>query len=294
MKSAAAKAKKGSEKDDHADRHDHEHINNHMGGGGHHEEGEEGEPWLLSYADMVTLLMCFFILFFSVDKNKGAIDNPEKLVEKLQMLIGLELASLTPEQTPMDVSAVDVSQTTSKIEQDKKELEVQLKKVAADLRIVFSIGNPEPGVIELVFLNANFFESGSAGLTDVGARMIAAVVPRLKGLGEESTIEVNGHTDATPISNRMFLSNWELSSARAATVVRKLEAEGISSSQLRASGYASTKPLVPEFDARGVAIPSNRALNRRVVIQVRTSLAGRNRARPATPGSETPPERSGG
>jgi chemotaxis protein MotB len=254
-----------------AESHDYEHLPNHMGhgGGGHHEE-EEGEgPWLMSFADMVTLLMCFFILFFSVDKGKGSIDNPEKLLEKLQTLIGLELASLSPAPKPEEMSPSE----SSRVSGEAVEVEKELKRIASDLRIVFSIGHPEPGVLELVFLNANFFSSGSAELTPVAMRMIDAVVPKLRGLAPESTIEVNGHTDSSPISNRIFLSNWELSAARASAVVRRLESAGIDPRRLRASGFAATRPVVPEYDARGIAIPSNRALNRRIVIQVKTNLA---------------------
>ena len=112
-----------------------------------------------------------------------------------------------------------------------------------------------------------FFGSGSAALSDAGATILTKLLgtllaPRFAGY----RITVEGHTDDAPISSTLFPSNWELSSARAASVVRFLVEHGIPARRLRAAGYADTRPLAPNRDAAGRPIPENQAKNRRVAV----------------------------
>ena len=81
-------------------------------------------------------------------------------------------------------------------------------------------------------------------------------------------ISVEGHTDDSPISTAQFQSNWELSTARAASVVRFFLEEGIPPRKLTAAGYAGTFPVAPNRTADGTVIPENQAKNRRVVIRL--------------------------
>jgi chemotaxis protein MotB len=96
----------------------------------------------------------------------------------------------------------------------------------------------------------------------------------IQGLGESDYIvEVEGHTDNVPISTAKFPSNWELSSLRAVNVAKLFEAVGVKKSQLSAIAYSDTRPKQPNFDSDGVPIPENQAMNRRVVVHVK-SLSG--------------------
>jgi flagellar motor protein MotB len=144
-----------------------------------------------------------------------------------------------------------------------------MTKISRDLDLVFTVGSPQPGEIELTFLNTRFFASGDASLTREGQAMLKAVAMKLRAMGQQSQIEVEGHTDADPIKNSQFPSNWELSGARAATVVRFLQTDGLRPERLRASGLAHYKPIAPEKDKNGVSIPQNKALNRRIVVRVK-------------------------
>jgi chemotaxis protein MotB len=243
-------------------------INNHHGGGGghHEEEGEEGEgPWLMSFADMVTLLMCFFILFFQTSKGNVHLDDPEKLMAKLeaiQKILGSQPDDIKAEQK---IAIHTPSGATGQVEQVKKEL----TEISNDLDLVFTIGVPQPGEVELTFLNTRFFRPGSAELTVEADTMLKAVAAKLKALPGVSHFDVEGHTDADPIKDSPFPSNWELSGARASTVVRLLAANGLEPKKLKASGLAEYQPIVPEKDRNGQPIWSNKALNRRIVIRVR-------------------------
>ena len=80
------------------------------------------------------------------------------------------------------------------------------------------------------------------------------------------SVLVEGHTDDQPIASRIFPSNWELSAARAARVVRFFIDSGVSPDRLKAAGLADTQPEAPNTTSEGVPIPENRARNRRVAI----------------------------
>lgn len=117
--------------------------------------------------------------------------------------------------------------------------------------------------------SAAFFARGTASLSDAGQSILENLVDGLQSPAFTAyRITVEGHTDDEPISSAQFPSNWELSAARAAAVVRFFVQHGIAADRLRAAGYADTHPLVPNRDAAGDPIPENQARNRRVVIEL--------------------------
>ena len=251
-----------------SDTHDHptdyEKLDNHAGGGSH-PHAEEGEgPWLMSFADMVTLLMCFFILFFSVEKGNIEVTDPEKLralLAKLTKLLeDVKVEDDTP--PPLDLNVQPNPQVTS------SSLIESLEKIAKALDIVMNVGQTKPGKIELTFLNLNFFKPGRADLTNPAQKLIEITAEKLRNLPPQSTIEVHGHTDSDPIRSRIYPSNWELSSARAAAVVKLLTARGINPARIRSVGYAHYQPVAEEKTKNGWPNPSNMALNRRIVVVV--------------------------
>jgi chemotaxis protein MotB len=104
-----------------------------------------------------------------------------------------------------------------------------------------------------------FFDSGKAALKDSGKEVLKKVGDALKGY-EDKIIRVVGHTDNVPIATAQFPSNWELSAARATTVVRFLQANGVPPERLTASGRGEFSPVAPNDDAEG------RRKNRRIEI----------------------------
>lgn len=218
----------------------------------HHEEGEEGEgPWLMSFADMVTLLMCFFILFFQTEKvTKGG--ESQKALSRLKILVGAEVENQkTPKSEQQQQSEEDPGPTN-------------------DLDVVFAVGASDPNTVEIVLLTQNMFRPGVAVMTDDGVASLKAVARQLELMPKKALIEVEGHTDNDPVKKSGFTDNWGLSTARAAAVVRELAKAGVDAERMRASGMAHFHPLVPETDERGFPILSNKSLNRRIVIKVRT------------------------
>lgn len=243
----------------------------HGHGGGHppHEEGEG--PWLMSFADMVTLLMCFFILFFSVDKGNYEVDDPKKLkeiLEKLQTMV--ESTDNTDKAGEKSRSSVRTPISTNTNPEVMKQALDQMSKA---MDIVFTMAQPEPGRLEITFLNSNFFYPGRAEPTVGGTRMVQLAAQKLLGLSPEVQIEVHGHTDADPVKSTQFPSNWELSAARSAAVIKILASAGIGPERMRAVGFAHYKPVAPEKTREGFSNIANKALNRRIVIVANIPVA---------------------
>ena len=242
----------------------------------HPHEEEEGEPWLLSFADLVTLLMCFFILFFSVDKSKGAINDPQRLKEKLEAAIGMDAEVLVPPSaaTPDASSPSDSTSTSNMLggtlngEQEAENFAKQMKGFAEKLKVVFGLSTTSSGTLELTFLSLNFFEPGSAVMTASGSKMLERTVPKLLSLDPQTLIEVEGHTDSDPIKSPRFASNVELSLIRAATVARFLENHGVPPRQIKVSGFGPNRPILPEKNELGITNISAKRLNRRVIIRL--------------------------
>ncbi len=99
--------------------------------------------------------------------------------------------------------------------------------------------------------------------------MLQMMARQILPLGKEDIlIQVEGHTDDTPVSNAQYPSNWELGGGRAANVVRYFIAQGFPAAKLRAVSLGETQPKAPNRDANGNPIPANQDLNRRVVIKM--------------------------
>jgi chemotaxis protein MotB len=277
--SEQAHAEGGHGKKAHYDKLDNHHGGGH--GGAHAEEGEG--PWLMSFADMVTLLMCFFILFFTTEAGNIKLDNPDELLKKLEQLekiLAQEEAAATKDPTKL--------RTPSGAYGSLDAFKQDLKRISKDLDLVFSVGTPQPGEVELTFLNTHFFKSGEAELTPMATKMLEVVSQKLLAMDKDALINVEGHTDADPIKSRQYPSNWELSGARAATVVRLLQKYGLSPSRMEASGLAHYRPIAPEKDDKGKPIHANKALNRRIVIRVKTPALDEKQAA-APPAGRTKP-----
>jgi len=207
----------------------------------HRRRGEDHgiDDWLMTYADMITLLLCFFAVFLSV--------SVQKRMTEAQLMKPIIITSGAPDDieanTPLQPQPHIVVPTSTEI------------------------GNH---ITAMQMSSSTFFDSGSATLTEAGKKVLANEVSILKSPKyHEYEITVEGHTDDTPIgSDSEFRSNWELSSARASAVVQFFIEQGIEPFKLRAAGYADTFPRVPNRDAHGNPIPENQAKNRRVVIKL--------------------------
>ncbi len=216
------------------------------------EEHEEDQEWLLTYSDMITLLLAFFAMLIAVsyvDLN---------LWEQMKQGLRSEISKQENVRTPL-----------AEVKQDLDSLLVQEKQQG-----LVDITLDRDG-IKLFFNSSSFYGSGDAELLPTGEAIIDKVTQAMNELDfYKFNVDVEGHTDNVPISTPIFPSNWELSVARASGVVKYFIEEGIEGERLKASGYAETKPVVPHQDEQGRDIVENRPLNRRIVVRIYYQLSG--------------------
>jgi chemotaxis protein MotB len=225
----------GGDHDDHEESHA-RHPEKH-GDGGH------GEPWLVSYADMMTLLFGFFVLMYV-------------------------FASSTPEQKEkikQQVAEFAGAQYTTQFKEVADNLKLKVKEIDVEGQV--DILDTMEGV-KIVSKGTLFFDSGSFILNPKAQELMQEIAKALLARSKDFRIIVEGHTDDSPIALPTIPSNWELSSLRAGTVVRIFESMGLERTNLRALGIADTEPLLPNRDAQNNPIPANQAENRRIVIHV--------------------------
>ena len=210
-----------------------------------HQQEENVDSWLMSYADMITLLLCFFIVFVSVSEPKK--DQISALTEGMEHRFGL-IGMTTPYQGLMH-SLETVTQTHSMLRDVGVEMTSSGVKMELASGTFFKLGTAE------------FLPDKLPVLKD-----IAATIKSMDYLNYQITVE--GHTSDIQTTSTLYPSNWELSAARAARVVRYLIDQGIPAARLRAIGYGGSMPEVSNLDEKGQAIPENRTRNERMVIRI--------------------------
>jgi chemotaxis protein MotB len=278
--------------------------------GGHeeeHEEHENHERWLVSYADMMTLLMVLFIVMFAISSiNQGKFDQlkqglhngfgtPDTMMAGGNNLLesGDGVAPDAPqipavasggaggvtvnsqkgaatEQVAGLVKATEQAQVRQEVENLKKAeeaLKKALKKAGIPNGATFRFD--ERGLVVTIATDKVLFESGSATLRRQGRLILDTIEPTLAKL--PNRISVDGHTNSLPIATDRYPSNWELSTDRAAGVLRYLARPGgIGVDRMSAAGYADTRPLLPASDPR--ALVKNRRVEIVVLAAVDDSL----------------------
>ncbi len=221
-----------------------------------------GTPrWLVTFADMVTLLLCIFVLLVSF-ANTDAIKFKEVL-RSMKDAFGVQEEVLEPGQEGGREFPMKMESTASKSAAEKQRLANLLKTMVKEEGVeknalILPVRN---GVrLEITELEGHaMFERGGTDLTLESQRLLRKMIPTMKETIYKITVE--GHSDNIPLRSSKFPSNWELSSARAGRVVRFFIQEGeLDSRRFTAVGYSDTKPLVEN------TTPGNRDKNRRVSI----------------------------
>jgi len=199
--------------------------------------------WLLSYADMMTILFGFFVLLMSFSKLD--VEQFEKARQETTEYFGGEY------KIPYD--------------KFKKELIAEVKSQKLDDQVRMLVD--EKG-IAITFRGALFFDLGSAELKPEAQKLLEKIVPVIKNQNSRFTIMIEGHTDDNPISDSRFPSNWELSAYRASNVLHYFEKSGFNKENLRAIGFGDIQPIVPNRGLNGEPLKENQSQNRRVVIRL--------------------------
>ncbi len=210
-----------------------------------HKDDEDENSWLITYADAVTLLLCFFIVLLSVSEPK--LDRFEEVAEAMTSGFVDDVIELPFKSLYDDFQLI--------IEDHAIELDVAAEYTDQGVRLDIS--------------STALFASGSATLKQKALPILSEMVVAIKDMNlKEYRVEIEGHTDDVPIKGGVFASNWELSATRAAGVTRAMIAEGIDKNRMQMAAFADVKPKVDNLDAQGQPIADNRALNRRIGIHI--------------------------
>jgi chemotaxis protein MotB len=272
------------------------------------EEHENHERWLVSYADMLTLLFALFVVLFAMSQvdltkftafsqglqegfgapvtilNDGAaVDAPTDTDSPLKPVqVAQEAAIDGTEQTDAEKAAAEAA-AAQEAQQTAAEASAaydQLAQAEAALQAALAAAGQsgaaqfvidERGLVVHVVSDPILFAPESATLQRAGAVVLDAMAPTLAALPNEMRVE--GHANSLPVTRGgPWPSNWELSAVRATTVLRHLaERDGVDENRLSAAGYGSTRPLVPDSD------PDYVTVNRRVdVVVLSTASAEAN------------------
>ena len=265
--------------------------------GGHaEEEHENDERWLLTYADMITLLMALFMVLFSISSvniskyvvlqhslqdafsgrilpggralmDSGGSTTSTQIEQNVPTVKQDEAASSSADATKQAKAA---AQQAAKAEQEdfkqlKARVDAYVHKHGLDSKVSTVI--TRDGLVIRLLTDKLLFASGSATVQPAGRGLLAKVGTLLRAENEHE-IRVRGYTDPVPIHTAAFPSNWELSAGRAASVVRAFTQVGVAAERLEAVGRASLDPLTTNATADG------RARNRRVEVLLPREATG--------------------
>jgi len=184
--------------------------------------GHPAPPWMVNYADLMTELVCFFVILYALSAALNK--DMQKAQQEIQQMI-------------------KDGKMAGQVQMDKEGMRITLEEQS----------------------QMAFFESGSADLTDQMKVQLDKLAPVLSKLSEKHDVIVEGHTDNIPIATKQYASNWELSSARATSVVKFFLAERFNPKRLAAVGYGEYHPIVPNDTE------VDRKKNRRVVFFIKNT-----------------------
>ncbi len=275
--------------------------------GGHEEEHENHERWLVTYADMVTLLMVLFIVMFAmsqVDEKKfnalkvglaagfgqstSLLDGSSQILEQPGTAIAAPIApsevsaDLPPKEQAAVATAVaryDTLRQQRKVASAELEVDrlVSIRKkllaalAAKGLKDDVRTHIDERGLTVSLVSRHVVFEANVAELTPRGRMVVDALAPVLKSLTEP--LAIDGHTNQVKVKPKYFPTDWELSAARAVRVLRYLnEVGGVANARMTASAFGHTRPAVDP------AKPGSQEINKRVDIVVESALPADTRA----------------
>lgn len=248
------------------------------------QEDERHDRWLVSYADFITLLFAFFVVMYSISFiNEGkyrVLSDSISLAfdpRKENLDIRINQPDRLPDPVPLAIrrSLSGYSQKTPARDEDTKELHSIASQVKQDLTDLIDqdlvIIKQKDLWLEVEIKSSILFSSGSA----TPATSADPVLRKIAGILEayDNQVQVEGFTDNVPITNNVYPSNWELSAARAASVVHLFTQSGVEPARLSAVGYGEFKPIASNATEQG------RAQNRRVNIIILSDSIARGTGR---------------
>ncbi|GMA41049.1 OmpA/MotB family protein [Mobilicoccus caccae] len=256
-----------------------------------HEEHANHERWMLSYADILTLLLALFIVMFAiskVDQKKfeefargtaegfgnvavtgmtGNFEGGDGIMKDQKPAQSEDVPSTVPDDKNSALAQQAIQKEKARqaaaaaekknLEEIKAKIALELKKQGLSDAVQMSVD--ARGLVVNIVTDKVLFDTGQADLKPAGTKVLDAIAPALTPLPNHVSVE--GHTDNVPISGT-YRSNWFLSTARASMVTERLIQDGITPGRIAPAGFADTRPL----ESNGT--DDGRARNRRVAVVV--------------------------
>ncbi len=238
------------------------------------ESHENQERWLVSYSDFITLLFAFFVVMYAV----SSVNEGKYRVLSSSLVNAFKSNNPSAQNTPVSsefsplknqhVNSGDPIKLMDNFSEVKAKKQERMKGMAKNILHALEplVKDGQVRVTQsslgiTVEINASvLFSPGQAKLAESSSLTLQAVANVIKG--HEHEIRVEGHTDNIPIKNENFPSNWELSSARASSVIRLFIENGVEASRLTAIGHGENKPIESNDTLEG------RKRNRRVTVTI--------------------------
>lgn len=237
----------------------------------HHDDNIEYENdisshWMITYSDMITIILCFFIIFFtfSSEEISALYTVKDSLINKVNKLNN-ENNKLNNENMQLKEEKKSLSEELFNIKNVETDLDTSNEEFISflrdnDLLEDISISEKENELI-IRFKDSVLFDSGSAEVTENGYVILDKIADKLNMIDNDFVVE--GFTDNIPINTEKFPSNWELSSARAISVVKFfIDKKFIDEDRIFFSGWGERKPIASNDTEE------NRAKNRRIEIRI--------------------------
>ena len=206
--------------------------------------------WAVTYGDLMSYLMIFFLVLFSFSIAKKTGRSGAKYEEGLVNIEKAFGGKVDPAKLEKIMAKQKEAETSTKLEQLVHQ---------AKLSEMVDIQSTEEK-IKLTLQAPVLFQSGKADLRPEAAAILLPLIELLESTPNQIVVE--GHTDNTPVAGGKYSSNWELSMARSYSVIRFLQANGIASSRLAGAGFGEFRPVAPNDT------PAGRAKNRRIEISL--------------------------
>ncbi len=214
--------------------------------GGDHDEIHADERWLITYADMITLLLAVFIVMYALSdtnlrkfnsfaQSMSSVFNNDVLSGTTQITVS-EGQATVPDQGTAQSAAGFVGTEAATLEATIKDYAIK-KGIESGVSVIVV-----PNGVAIRISGDLLFQPGRATLASEAAELLNVFVANLQ-LGAGQVIRVEGNTDSTPVSGPLFTDNFELSSARALAVLHFLESAGVDPGLLSLAGNGATKPL---------------------------------------------------
>jgi chemotaxis protein MotB len=263
-------------------------------GHAHEEEHENEERWLVSFADMMTLLMCLFMVLFSISSvNTSKFESLQRALQdafsgrvlsggKAMMQTGNDAKPNDPSTEPPlpaiePLAALSHEESTKRLSRDqqtqqakaaaaseqeefqglKRRIDALVARHGLQGRVRTEVR--QRGLVVQLLTDKVFFDSGDARIKAGALRLLDAIAVVIRD-ERRHPVTVEGHTDSQPIASAQYPTNWELSGARAAAVVRDFQRVGVLERRMSLAGFGAEQPAATNSTAAG------RARNRRVVV----------------------------